>query len=163
MKTADDRPAFTYETTVTMHDADAAGVLFFARYLTLAHDAYEAFMASRGVSFAELIREGEFVLPVIHAECHYRAPLMLGEKVTVTGTIERVRPRAFSIAYQLYTADGRLAATVRTEHAAVSKSTGKAIHLPPKLVEALRPVISQLPRVKEDLTTTTDMGHSNCI
>ena len=132
-----DTPTFTYQTRITLRDADAAGRLFFARYLTLAHEAYEAFMRSRGLCFERIIAGEDYMLPVIHAQCDYRRALPLGETVTITLDIAEVRTRAFTVAYQLRNGQGELAATVQTVHAPVSKTTGRAIRLPENLRSAI--------------------------
>ena len=37
---------FTYERTIRLGDTDAAGIMFFANYLVLCHEAYEASLAA---------------------------------------------------------------------------------------------------------------------
>ena len=39
---------YNYHFTTSLHDIDAAGVLFFAHLYRHAHDAYEAFMSDIG-------------------------------------------------------------------------------------------------------------------
>ena len=48
---------YNYHFTTTIHDIDAAGVLFFAHLYRHAHDAYEAFMSNIGFSLDEIIRK----------------------------------------------------------------------------------------------------------
>lgn len=128
---------FTTTRRITLRDADAAGVLFFARYLSLAHDAYEEFMASRGISFRVQITDGTFILPVVHAECDYRHPLWVGDETRVEVSVAEVRSRTYTIAYVLYTPDGHKAATCKTVHAVVDKESRKAIPLPRLVLDAL--------------------------
>ena len=120
-----------------LRDADPAGVLFFARYLALAHDAYEAFMDARGVSFGLLLREVNYIIPVVHAESDYRVPLWAGEKFQVRLWVHTIRRRSFAIAYELRRADGTLSCTAQTVHAVVDKTTRRAIPLPQKVRQAL--------------------------
>jgi len=128
---------FTTTRRVTLRDADAAGVLFFARYLTLAHDAYEEFMISRGISFRAQLTEGTFILPVVHAECDYRLPLWVGDVARIEVNVAEVRSRTYTISYVLYTPDGHKAATCKTVHAVVDKETRKAVPLPKSVLDAL--------------------------
>jgi YbgC/YbaW family acyl-CoA thioester hydrolase len=121
-----------------LHEADAAGVLFFARYLMFAHDADEEFMAAHGIDFAHVIREGAYVLPVVHAESDHRRPLWAGETATITVRVQEVKRRSFTLAYELRTPSGSLAAECRTTHAAVNKGTGRACPLPPEVLSVLR-------------------------
>ncbi len=128
---------YTYETTVSMRDGDAAGVLFFARHFSLAHDAYEQFMQSRGISLGDLIREGKERIPIVHAESDNAAPLRVGDNVTIVLTPETVGQRKFTLRYELRNAQGEIACTIRTVHVTIDAQTGQAIPLPEAIVEAL--------------------------
>ncbi len=128
---------FSTTRRISLRDADAAGVLFFARYLALAHDAYEEFMISRGMNFRRQLEEGTFILPVIHAECDYRMPLWVGDETTIQLSVTEVKRRTFTVSYALHTPDGGCAAECKTMHAAVDKATRRAIPLPDIVVEAL--------------------------
>lgn len=123
--------------TITLRDADGAGVLFFARYLALAHDVYEEFMAIRGISFRRLIEDDDWILPVVHAESDHHKPLWMGDSVTVRLTVVEIGKRSVTLGYDFLTTQGDLAARCRTVHAAVDKRTGRAIPLPDELVAAL--------------------------
>ena len=128
-----ENPRFTYESRVTLRDADAGGVLFFARYLALAHEAFAAFLASRGIGFPHQLSEGDYVCSVVHAECDYRWPLRLGDTVHVELALEEVARRTFTVAYALRNGDGRLCAQARTVHAPIRKDTRRAMPLAPLL------------------------------
>ncbi len=131
---------FTTTKTILFRDADPAGVLFFARYLALAHDAYEEFMTSRGMMFREQLEEKGLLWPVIHAESDHRIALRLGDKTAIQVSVAEVTRRTFTIAYEFRTPEGEVAARCRTVHAAVDRKTGRAIHLPEHLAAALKPL-----------------------
>lgn len=124
--------------TITLRDADAGGVLFFARYLALAHDVYEEFMTSQGIHFRDMIEGGELLIPVIHTESSYRAPLFVGDHVTIRLEVAEIKKRTFTIVYEFHRADGVLAATCRTVHATVNRRVRHAIPLPEDVLAALR-------------------------
>ncbi len=128
---------FTCQTSIKLRDTDAAGVLFFANYFALAHDAYEAFMDGQGINFGREIREGGYIIPVVHAESDYRVPLWAGEAVTITVTVEKVRRRKFTLAYVFHNAEGRRACSLRTTHVVVNQKTGKSVPLPANVARAL--------------------------
>lgn len=131
---------YTWQTTITLRDADAAGVLFFARYLALAHDAYEAFLAANGLDTGRILREESFLLPVVHADADYRAPLWVGDRVTVKLWAETIKRRTFTIAYELRTSSDTLSCRARTTHVAVDKVARRAVVLPANLVAILESV-----------------------
>ncbi|WP_295542303.1 thioesterase family protein [uncultured Thiohalocapsa sp.] len=132
--------SFEHPFRVALHDTDAAGVLFFAHLFRHAHDAYEAWMAQLGFPLHAMLRDGVLRLPLVHAEADYRRPLRHGAVVTVQLTPTAVGAGSFTVDYRFHTADGDLAATARTVHAAVDGSSRGG--LPPALREALR---AQLP------------------
>ncbi|HOT50401.1 MAG TPA: thioesterase family protein [Candidatus Hydrogenedentes bacterium] len=129
---------YTVVRTITLRDADAAGVLFFARYLSLAHDAYEEMMASRGIRFGDMLHAGTYILPVIRTGCEYRVPLKIGDAVEIRVAIAEIRRRSYTVAYEMIAPDGRLAAKCHTTHVAVDKTSRKSIPLPDELAAALR-------------------------
>jgi len=128
---------YTVKRTITLRDADAAGILFFARYLSLAHDVYEEFMASKGVRFAEYLREGRVIVPIIHTESDYHISLGVGEQVKIQLHVTEVGKRSFKIRFEFYNAQGQLAASCRTVHVAVDRQLGTSIALPADLLAAL--------------------------
>ncbi len=123
--------------TITLRDADAAGVLFFARYLALAHDVYEEFMASRGIGFRRMLDENQYILPIVHAESDHHQPLWVDDKVTIRMSVLEIGKRKFTVEYLFVTLSGETAARCRTTHVAVSKATGRAMALPEELQRAL--------------------------
>jgi len=131
---------YTHESAVRLPDTDAAGILYFGNYFTVAHDAYEAFLASIGFSFAYIISEADFLILIAHAEADYRRPLLLGEKITVEVAAEQIGHSSFALTYLLKDSRGEVAANVKTVHVSVEKSTGKKMPLPASLREKLEAI-----------------------
>ena len=129
---------YSVKRTILLRDSDAAGVLFFARYLALAHDAYEAFMMERGIRFGHQVRKGRFIMPIVHAESDHRRPLWVGDCFTIQLYVAMVKRRAFTIHYEFRLETGELAATCKTTHVAVDKSSGRAIPLPREVLDVLQ-------------------------
>ena len=122
-------------------DADPAGVLYFARYYTLAHEAFETFLESKGLSFASLFAdEKAFMIPVIRSECDYRASLWIGDETTIELCVKEIRRRKFSLAYELINPKGKIAAKIQTTHVVVSKKTKRIIPIPEQLIKVLRSI-----------------------
>lgn len=124
-----------------MRDTDAAGVVFFAAQLALAHEAYEAFMESRGLALGSLVQDGRVHLPIVHAEADYHTPLRLGDAVTISLAAEQLRKRSFSIRYRMIRAPHEtLAAEITTVHVAINPETQKKMALPTPLQQALESI-----------------------
>ncbi len=126
-------PDYVYSTKIALRHTDAAGIVFFPRYLELMHDAYEAFLDSRGLSPARILTETHYFMPVVRTECEYRAPLQWGDAIHIELTVAEIRRRSFTVAYR-FTADHKTLAKGLT----ADKQTQKSIPLPEELQHALK-------------------------
>ena len=119
-----------YATTIKMHQTDAAGLLFFGAQFELFHDAYESFLAAHGLSFAVLLKTKEYFVPIVHAQGDYKAPLFVGDKVTVLIKLANVGSTSFTLDYTVQDGKNKLVGCGQTVHVAVNKATKKKILLP---------------------------------
>ncbi len=124
---------YVFTRLIALRDTDAAGVVFFPRHFSLAHEAYESFLHDNGLNVGELIREGRYALPVVHAEGDYRKPLYCGERCTVTLWVAELRRRSYTIAYELRNGDKQLASSLHTTHAVVDLATKRPIVIVPEV------------------------------
>lgn len=124
---------YVYQTKIKLHETDAAGLLFFSNQFKIIHDAYESLLETIGYDFAQLIRDRDIFLPIVHAESDYRAPLFVGDAVSIQVSVDKIGKTSFSLAYKLLNAKQKLVGTGRTVHVAVNKSTRKKIILPKDL------------------------------
>jgi 1,4-dihydroxy-2-naphthoyl-CoA hydrolase len=129
---------FRYTFRVAFHEVDRAGVLFFAHLFRHAHDAYEVWLAGRGVSLGELADGRPCRLPLVHAEADYLAPLRHGDEVGVALRVEAVGETSFTLGFELRGRDGSPCARLRTVHVAVDPSTQRPVALPGRLRDLLR-------------------------
>ncbi|MBB1072964.1 acyl-CoA thioesterase [Rhodoferax sp. 4810] len=133
-----------YRLTVTLHDIDAAGVMFFAQVFRYAHDVYEQWMTQQGFSLAQIVREQQFALPLVHASADYHAPLRHGDVVDVILSIAELKNSSFTLQYQFVPVAGQSvnsinqvnppAVTVTTVHVCIHQQSGKKRALPNELV-----------------------------
>lgn len=126
---------FTYTRSIHFADTDAAGVVYFARTLSLCHEAYEEALTQAGVPLHDLLRAGEVVVPISKSEAEYLRPLALGDTVRITATPELLSENSFAVRYEVFRAGWpeKLAAKVRTEHICASAVKRERAPLPPKL------------------------------
>ena len=129
---------FTYETTVKLHQTDAAGVCFFGNYFHIAHDAYEAFMASIDYSLRYIIDADPDVVLIVHAEADYKKPVFGGDKVTVRTSLEELGRTSFRLKHTVLNAAGETAAEVSTVHVAVNKESKRSVRLNDRLAAGLK-------------------------
>lgn len=130
-------PTYRHTITVPLQDVDAAGRVFFAHLFRYAHETYEGFMSERGQSLAGILRAGEYLLPLVHAEADYLLPLGHGESITIELSIKRVGDTSFTLAYQCLDSGGTLRATVETVHVVLDSVTERPLQIPPALGRVL--------------------------
>jgi len=133
---------FACEVVVRLYDTDAAGFHFFGAQFRFAHEALEEFVAHIGQPIGKTIRDREVLFPVVHAEADYRAPLSVGDRLTVRVVVRALGDRSFSMGYRLLLADGREAGSVMTVHASVSGATGAACPLPEQVRAGFAPYLA---------------------
>jgi 1,4-dihydroxy-2-naphthoyl-CoA hydrolase len=125
---------YTYR--IKLADTDAAGRIYVASAVRIAHESFEHVMDVIGFGADRIIAKSPFILPVVRVEADYRRALALGETVTADTRIEKIGKRSVTFAHRIDNAKGSLAVRVLITHAAVSKKTGRAVPLPPALKKA---------------------------
>jgi 1,4-dihydroxy-2-naphthoyl-CoA hydrolase len=123
---------FTYKRRLHFSDTDAAGVVFFARYLSLCHEAYEECLLEAGIHLQLDCPRLGVVLPIRRSEADYLRPLVSGEEVSVTLTAEAEAQDTFGILYELTKFEGRVkrVAVVRTVHVCLDAASRERRPLP---------------------------------
>lgn len=124
---------FRDKVTVRLQHTDAAGVLFFANHIVLAHETYEKFMEQIDCSFASILDEEPFLVLIIHAEADFRRPVAVGDRIDVEMRIIDIGNTSFILEYRLNASDGSEISRCKTVHVATDKDSGKKIPLPTKL------------------------------
>ena len=133
---------FAYARTVRLADTDAAGVVYFARTLSLCHEAYEAALEAAGVDLNDLLGSAGIVVPIAKSEAEYLRPLRPGEKLRITVAPEVISENAFTIRFELVKLGPpeKIAARVRTEHVCTSPVKRERVPLPPALRNWIQPL-----------------------
>ena len=91
---------FEHRITASLHDIDAAGVMFFAHYFRHAHDAYEAFMTDIGFALTDLIGNRR-MLPLVHSEADFLLPVEHGDQLNINLQLERIGTTSFLTEFRL--------------------------------------------------------------
>ncbi len=127
---------FTYKTQIRLHDTDAAGIIFFANQLVIVHDAYELLLEKFGFSFPQMLKGGKYFLPIVHAESDYKAPLFVGDHISIKIKVGHIGNSSFIFEYEIRNRK-RLVGTAKTVHVTINPRTKTKVSLPPKLRAAL--------------------------
>jgi 1,4-dihydroxy-2-naphthoyl-CoA hydrolase len=128
--------SFEYLRTVRFADTDAAGVVFFANYLALCHEAYEESLAASGIELKGFFESTGVVVPVAKSEAEYLRPLHPGAKLRITVAPQLISETSFAIRFDIFCVGPleKIAARIRTEHIATSPAKKERAPLPAGLV-----------------------------
>lgn len=127
---------FAYARTIHFSDTDAAGIVFFARYLAICHEAYEEALAAAGLPLATFFSDHGVIVPISKSECSYLRPLACGDKVRVEVTPHRLSENSFALEFVIWKPIGsseKRAAIARTEHICITSISRERQALPPAL------------------------------
>jgi 4-hydroxybenzoyl-CoA thioesterase len=108
-----------YERPVRFEDVDAAGLVFFARFLGYGHEAMERFFDGVPGGYVGLITKRKIGFPAVHVTCDFRAPLRYGDVARIEVTVPKIGTSSCTFRYAVTRAsDGADVATI--EHVVVS-------------------------------------------
>ena len=127
---------FHYNRTIHFADTDAAGVVFFARYLSIAHEAYEEALGAAGIPLGEFFKDNGIVIPVAKSEVSYLRPLIAGDAIRVDVTPTRTSDHGFTLDFVLWKVGPpeKRAAVMRTGHVCINSANRAKTPLPADLV-----------------------------
>jgi 1,4-dihydroxy-2-naphthoyl-CoA hydrolase len=123
---------FSYERTIRLGDTDAAGIVFFANYLALCHEAYESSLAEAGIDMQDFFGGADLIVPISKSTVDYLRPLSCGEEVSISVQPKSVTENTFTIDYELtrLTPPAKIAARAQTTHVCTSRSKRSRAPLP---------------------------------
>jgi len=114
---------FVYERAVRFEEVDAAGILFFARYLAFAHDAMEAFFGELEGGYPRLITTRGVGFPAVDVHASYKAPVRYGDTLRIEVVTSRLGGRSATLRYRMVRGDGIVSAEI--DHTVVSSDLAK--------------------------------------
>ena len=126
---------FSYQRTIHFSDTDAAGVVFFANYLSICHEAYEEALGAAGVELGKFFSDTGVVIPIAKSEAAYQRPMQTGDKIHVTVTPRRLSEDSFELRYEMFRfgPPEKRTAVLRTEHVCIATAGRARLPLPPAL------------------------------
>ena len=146
---------FSYGRVIRFHETDAAGVVYFARLLTLCHEAYEAALATVDIDLrAFFSAAGGVAVPIVHTEADFYQPLRCGDAIAITLTPKQLSLHSFEITYTISNQPSGQAldkvsvkplAWVLTRHVCTNLSSHRRHPLTPALVDWIESVASAVP------------------
>ncbi len=121
----------TYLRPIRFEEVDAAGIVFFARFLGYGHEAMESLLGGLEGGYTHLVNVRKIGMPAVHVECDFRAPLRFGDVARVEVTVPRVGTKSCTYEYRFVRErDGADAARVVHVCAVTDLVAFKAIPIP---------------------------------
>ncbi|OGV50421.1 MAG: hypothetical protein A2017_15585 [Lentisphaerae bacterium GWF2_44_16] len=112
-------------------DTDKMGVVYYANYLIYFEITRNEILREAGMPYSELEKSG-FMLPVIEAVCHYKAPAQYDDLLTFTGWVDEVKGPRIKIFCEVHK-DEKLLVSGYTVHACVN-TAGKPVRPPESIL-----------------------------
>ncbi len=136
--------AEVYKTQVTIkfHQADPAGIMFFAHIMILAHDAYEGFVQACGFTWKEWFIDQKYLLPIRHSEADYLRPFKAGETYEIHVRVIDFSSSSFKLGYEFLQGPNKHA-VVQLVHTCIDPKTFQKSTLPEILKLKLKPFYNE--------------------
>jgi YbgC/YbaW family acyl-CoA thioester hydrolase len=129
---------FVYERLVYLKETDATGVIYFGSLFQYALEAFEAYLIHKGYPLSKVFDQG-YLMPIVHAEADYKAPLRTGDLMEVELVLFQVGTRSFTMDTVIYTMPTRkIAGRVKIVHAFLYKGQEVASEIPPQILAVLQ-------------------------
>ena len=130
---------FFYRRRIYLSDTDAAGVLYFAKGMSICHEAYEEWLQTRGISLQTILKEQKIALPIVHCQIDFLRPIFCSDLVEIRLKFTKVTEQEFAIAYQIYSVSSppRLLVKALSNHVCIEPHTRSKIALPSELIALL--------------------------
>jgi len=113
------------KTKIRLCHTDALGIAYYSAIFVLAHECYESFL-----DIAAILKEGKYIIPIVHAEADYKAPLELSDDITIEMTLAKTGNSSFTLEYEMINQRSQIAAKVKTVHSVLDRKTRKPVEIP---------------------------------
>lgn len=120
---------YSYQRNIFFADTDAAGVVYFARLLSICHEAYEQFLQSLNVDLGLFFSNQSMAMPIVHAEIDFFKPLFCGDLIIINLEKKIINSKVFEIFYQIYKEE-ILVGKAMTRHICINPQTRISQQIP---------------------------------
>ena len=120
-------------------DADPAGVVFYPRLITMAHEVVENLIRHSAIGWNAWFASPTYAVPIRRSEADFFRSMAAGQRFTARAKVEKVGETSVTFAVEFTSDQSEVTARVRTVHVFIDKSTGKPMTLP----DAIRCVLGE--------------------
>lgn len=116
--------------TIRFSDADPAGVVFYPRALTIAHEVTEEMIRRSELGGDGWFAASQHAAPVRRAEAEFFSPMRPGETFAARAAVEKLGETSVTFTVEFTNQAGLTAARIRTVHVLIDRATGRPRALP---------------------------------
>lgn len=125
----------TIEHRVTYKETDQMKVVYYSNYLVWFEMARTEYFRAKGLVYKELEDNEKIFLPVMEAQCTYKAPVIYDDLVRIKTVLSDIGRSRITFDYEVIK-DGKVTTTGYTKHVFVN-GTGKPIPVPDRIKKYL--------------------------
>lgn len=131
-------PAWIARIPVRFQDVDGAGIVFYPRFFSYFHAAFEDFFgAETGTPYHVWIGERRIGWPTVHIDADFRSPLEYGMQVEIALSFTKLGRSSFTCHYEALGAAGKVACSCDITVVTVDLDRMSPIDIPSELRPAL--------------------------
>ncbi len=121
-----------YERPIRFEEVDAAGIVFFGRFLGYAHEAMETFFSPLDGGYAGLIVARGVGLPAVDVRSRFLSPVRYGDTLSIETHTAKLGNRSAVLFYRMKLAQSGVVAA-EVEHTVVTSDLGRmrSVDMPP--------------------------------
>ena len=120
-----------FERPIKFEEVDAANIVFFARFVTYAHEAMEHFFSGLDGGYPALIVTRRIGLPAVHVEMSFSVPVRYGDALRIETSAARVGNRSATLHYRMIRVrDSALSADLKHTIVTTDLTTLKSCDMP---------------------------------
>lgn len=123
---------YSYKRMIRVQDTDATGALYFANQFQIGLEAFEDFLCAQGFSIGEMIKKKHYLLPIVHAEADFFAPIHVSDTLELKLTFPKIGTTSFTHASEVFRKRERVGA-VEVVHVVYCPEREEGIPIPEEL------------------------------
>jgi 4-hydroxybenzoyl-CoA thioesterase len=134
------------ERPIGFDEVDAAGIVYFPRFLGYAHEAMERLFAGLDGGYARLVTARRIGLPAVRVETDFASPVRYGDVLRIEASVAKLGTRSAVLRYRMTRADGgALVAEVRHTVVVSDLAAMRSCDMPADLRAALEAHLEAAP------------------
>ena len=90
-----------FERPIKFEEVDAANIVFFARFVTYAHEAMENFFAALDGGYAGIILRRRVGFPAVHVEIDFSSPARYGDVLRIETSVLKLGNKSAVLHYKM--------------------------------------------------------------